>query len=232
MEFEGRVVVVTGAAGGVGQVVSRRWLEAGAKVAAVGRTRAKLEALEPHPNLFPIEANLSIATGAEAMVREVTAQCGSPDTLLHLVGGFVMEPIDGPEAETTWRQMMEMNLDSAFYAFRAMTSVLKERGGGWMVGLGSRAAAAPGANLAGYAAAKAGLQALVQSAAAELRQSDIHVNLLVASTIDTAANRAAMGTKAVDDWVSPDDIADATQYLCSDRAKSVYGATLEVFGRA
>jgi NAD(P)-dependent dehydrogenase (short-subunit alcohol dehydrogenase family) len=67
---------------------------------------------------------------------------------------------------------------------------------------------------------------------AEVRDTGIHVNLIVASTIDTAANRKAMGEAQAASWVSADDIADATMYLCSDNARSVHGATLEVFAKA
>ena len=65
-----------------------------------------------------------------------------------------------------------------------------------------------------------------------MRSVGIHVNLIVASTIDTEANRAAMGSEKAKNWVSPDDIADATMYLCSDKARSVHGATLEVFANS
>ena len=73
------------------------------------------------------------------------------------------------------------------------------------------------------------LGALTSSLSAEVRNVGIHVNLIVASTIDTAANRKEMGEDKAASWVSPDDIADATMYLCSEKARSVHGATLEVF---
>jgi NAD(P)-dependent dehydrogenase (short-subunit alcohol dehydrogenase family) len=127
---------------------------------------------------------------------------------------------------------MYVNLVSAFQCYRAMLPALRKRGGGWIVGLSSRAANNPGARIAAYAAAKAGLAALTSSLSAEVRNSGIHVNLIVASTIDTDANREAMGREKARDWVSPDDIADATMYLCSEKARSVHGATLEVFANA
>jgi NAD(P)-dependent dehydrogenase (short-subunit alcohol dehydrogenase family) len=83
--------------------------------------------------------------------------------------------------------------------------------------------------MAAYAASKAALVALTQSLSAEVRDAGIHANLLVASTIDTPANRAVLGDTRADTWVRPDDIADATLYLCSERARAVHGATLEVY---
>jgi 3-oxoacyl-[acyl-carrier protein] reductase len=73
---------------------------------------------------------------------------------------------------------------------------------------------------------------LTSSLAAEVRAAGIHVNLIVASTIDTPANRKSMGEAAAANWVTPDDIADATMYLCSEQSRSVHGATLEVFANA
>jgi NAD(P)-dependent dehydrogenase (short-subunit alcohol dehydrogenase family) len=113
-----------------------------------------------------------------------------------------------------------------------MLQPLRARGGGWIVGLSSRVTNNPGARISAYAASKAGLAALTSSLSAEVRGAGIHVNLIVASTIDTEANRKAMGAAKASDWVRPDDIADATMYLCSDKARAVHGATLEVFANA
>jgi NAD(P)-dependent dehydrogenase (short-subunit alcohol dehydrogenase family) len=158
---------------------------------------------------------------------------GKPaDTLLHLVGGFAMGPLDSKDAVETWDRMITLNLTSAFQCYRAMLPGLRAQGGGWIVGLGSRAARDAGANLAAYAASKAGLAALTQSLSAEVRGIDIHVNLILASTIDTPANRRAMGEEHAGDWVTPDDIAEATLYLCSERARAVHGATLELYAKA
>ena len=128
--------------------------------------------------------------------------------------------------------MIAVNLTSAFQCYRAMLPALRQRNGGWIVGLTSRAATNPGARLSAYAASKAALGALTSSLSAEVRDSGIHVNLIVASTIDTPANRKAMGDANVASWVTPDDIADATMYLCSDKARAVHGATLEMFARS
>jgi NAD(P)-dependent dehydrogenase (short-subunit alcohol dehydrogenase family) len=128
--------------------------------------------------------------------------------------------------------MIAVNLTSAFQCYRAMLPALRERNGGWIVGLSSRVANNPGPRLSAYAASKAALGALTSSLSAEVRDAGIHVNLIIASTIDTAANRKAMGEAQAATWVTPDDIADATMYLCSDSARSVHGATLEVFARS
>lgn len=240
--FQDRRVLITGGAGGVGQGVTRRWLAAGASVLVVSHAAPSLDALRAEwaalPDTDParlatVVADVTTETGARQAVAEVERVFGKPaDTLLHLVGGFAMGPLDAPDAPALWERLRAINLDSAFHCYRAVLPALRASGGGWIVGLASRAAVVPPARLAAYAASKAGLIALTQSLSAEVRAENIHVNVLLASTIDTPANRAAMGEEAARDWVTPDDIADATQFLCSARARAVTGATLEIFANA
>lgn len=233
-----RIVIVTGGAGAVGRIVSKRWLVAGASVLIVDHSQSTLDRwtadfpISDKSRVATLVADLTSEEGAISMVRTAaSAFGGEPDTLIHLVGGFSMANLEAPEAPQAWDRMMSINLHSAFHCYRAMLPALRSRGGGWIVGLSSRAANSPSAGISAYAASKAGLVALTSSLSAEVRSSGIHVNLIVASTIDTEANRAAMGAEKAKDWVSPDDIADATMYLCSDKARAVHGATLEVFGK-
>jgi NAD(P)-dependent dehydrogenase (short-subunit alcohol dehydrogenase family) len=128
--------------------------------------------------------------------------------------------------------MMSQNLDSAFHCYRAAISGFRALGRGWIVGLASRTALQPPARLAAYASSKAGLIALTRSLSAETLSAGFHVNVIVTSTVDTPANRAAMGEKHAGNWVTADDIADTTLYLCSDQARSISGAAIEVYGKA
>lgn len=236
----GRVVIVTGGTGGVGTQVSRRWLAGGASVLVVGRSEESLTrvvSVLPDSenvvslNVATLAADVSTEDGARQMVAKCREAFGKPaDTLLHLVGGFAMGPVEGADAPAQWEQMLQVNLMSAFHCYRAVLPGMRERGEGWIVGLGSRASAQPSANLAAYAASKAGLVALTQSLSEEVRPDNIHVNVVLTSTVDTPANRQAMGEADANRWVQPDDIADATFYLCGDRARKVFGATLEIYG--
>jgi len=227
-----RIVIVTGASGGVGQTVTRRWLESGARVLAVDRRPESLAKHPEHDRLTTIAADLTTAEGAASVITHAREAFGLPDTLVHLVGGFGMGPIASDDSEALWDRMFRINTDAAFQAFRAIVPALRERGGGWIVALSSRASVTPSSQLAAYAASKAALNALALSMSDELRQENINVNLILPSTIDTPANRAAMGDADASKWVTPDDIAEATLYLCSDRARGVTGATLELYGKA
>lgn len=230
--MQDRIVIVTGASGGIGKTVTERWLAAGARVVAIASSAHSLEALGSHERLATAAFDVTSESGAQDAVRFARSAFGVPDTLLHLVGGFDMAPIEDGKAPEIWDRMMRLNADSAFHCFRAVIPSLRERGGGWIVGLSSRTAAAPGAQVGAYAASKAALTALTKSLALELRDENVHVNLIATSTVDTPANRAAMGEKAAARWVTPDQIADATLFLASEAAAAVNGAVLDVFGKA
>jgi NAD(P)-dependent dehydrogenase (short-subunit alcohol dehydrogenase family) len=239
-EATGRIVIITGGAGGVGSIVSRRWLDAGASVLVVDHRQSTIDAwlsensqLSSTGRVAGLATDVTTEAGAHAMVNEAQSLFGKPaDTLIHLVGGFAAAAVEDDNAATIWDNMIAVNLSSAFQCYRAMLPALRARSGGWIVGLTSRVANNPGPRLSAYAASKAALGALTSSLSAEVRASGIHVNLIVASTIDTPANRKALGEAKISNWVTPDDIADATMYLCSDKSRSVHGATLEVFAKA
>jgi len=240
LEATGRIVIITGGAGGVGSIVSRRWLDAGASLLVVDHRQATIDAwLSENAQsgstgrVAGLATDVTTEAGAHAMVSEAQRLFGNPaDTLIHLVGGFAAAAVEDDNASTVWDSMIAVNLSSAFQCYRAMLPALRARKGGWIVGLSSRVANNPGPRLSAYAASKAALGALTASLSAEVRAAGIHVNLIVASTIDTPANRKSMGEAKVSSWVTPDDIADATMYLCSDMSRSVHGATLEVFANA
>jgi len=235
-----RVVIVTGGAGAVGSTVSRRWLDAGACVLVVDHRQAtidkwlsELSKKSLNDRVATLATDVTTESGAREMVDCAQRSFGKPaDTLIHLVGGFAAAAVEDDNATRTWESMMAVNVTSAFQCYRAVLPALRARKGGWIVGLSSRAAKNPSARLSAYAASKAALGALTQSLSAEVRSAGIHVNVIVASTIDTAANREAMGEAKAASWVTPDDIADATMYLCSESARSVHGATLEVYANA
>jgi len=240
LDATGRCVIVTGGAGGVGSIVSKRWLDAGAAVVIVDQRQAAIDAwlsefsqASWNGRAAGLATDVTTEAGARKMVTEARRTFGKPpDTLIHLVGGFAAAAVEDENAVQTWDSMMAVNLTAAFQCYRALLPALRERNGGWIVGLTSRAAYDPGPRLSAYAASKAALGALTSSLSAEVRAAGIHVNLIVASTIDTAANRKSMGDDKAASWVSPDDIADATMYLCSDQSRSVHGATLEIFANA
>jgi len=190
---------------------------------------------------LPLVADLTDFASLEAAVAAVATSWGRLDALVlnavHTGAGSMLRIADTPIAALQTK--LTANAVAQLVLVQAALPTMLAAGGGRIIAITSYAAAhEPSAPVGkggwgyAYAASKAALGALTSSLSAEVRAAGIHVNLIVASTIDTPANRKAMGEAQAVNWVTPDDIADATMYLCSDHARAVHGATLEVFANA
>lgn len=221
-------VLVTGAAGGLGTAVTRRFLADGWRV--VGTVRGT-EAGEP--GAVAVSADV---TDESDVARVVALAAGEPDAplraVLNLVGGFAQggRVHETPVAE--FEAQLRLNLRPAYVVTAAAVPHLIAAGGGSVVCVGSRAAVRPFAGAAGYITAKAALLTLVEILALEYREDRIRVNSVLPSVIDTAANRAAQPGADYSRWVTPEQIADVIAMLCSDVGAATSGAHIPVYGRA
>lgn len=218
-------ILITGAAGGLGTAVCKTFVDAGIHIVAVDR---KWKQAMPYP---AIDADLSTAEGAAAMVKQAQAH-GPLDGLVHLVGGFAGGQSIAESDDKTWDLMIDVNLRVALNAIRASLKPMIAARRGRIVAIGSRAAVEPLPNFAAYAVSKAALVALVQNAAAEVKDLGVTVNAILPSTIDTAANRAAMPKADFSKWVTPESIAKLLLWLVSDQSSDVNGAVIPIYGRA
>jgi len=218
-------ILITGAGGGLGSEVCRVFNEAGLQLVAVDRAWK-----EAHP-YRTINADLSTAEGAAAMAGQALAH-GPIDALIHLVGGFSGGKSIAETDDKTWDLMMNVNLRAAVNAIRAVLKPMMEARRGRIVAIGSRAAVEASPKLAAYAVSKAALVALVKNTAAEVKDFGITANVVLPSTIDTAANRKAMPKSDFSKWVTPESIARVLLFLASDAASDVNGAVIPVYGKS
>jgi NAD(P)-dependent dehydrogenase (short-subunit alcohol dehydrogenase family) len=152
--------------------------------------------------------------------------------LVHLVGGFLA---DRPVVEmelSEWDRMMALNARSFAGLLHGLLPGMIARGGGRVVGVGTRAALAPFAGGSAYAASKAALLATVHAVSEETKHDGVCVNAIVPSVIDTPANRASMPDADHERWVAPADLGAVVRFLCSDAARAITGAAIPVYGRA
>jgi NAD(P)-dependent dehydrogenase (short-subunit alcohol dehydrogenase family) len=124
-----------------------------------------------------------------------------------------------------------MNVETASNASRAAIPHLKRSGSGRIVNVGANAALKAGLGMAPYAASKAGVHALTQSLAEELKGDGVTVNAVLPSILDTPANRADMPKADFASWVAPEDLAAVILFLASEAARAVTGALIPVTGR-
>lgn len=223
-----KIVIVTGAKGGLGTHVTRALLDSGATV--VGSSRKIDDSEFPDARFMAVPADLTRLEDAKNLSDTAVARFGRIDGLLHVAGGFAY---GGPIHETgddIWQQMMDLNARAAFHILRAVIPQMRAQKAGRIVAIGSRAGVEPAANIAAYAASKAALVSLVKTAALENRDAGITVNAILPGTIDTEANRKADPNADRSKWVSPDQLAALAVFLTSDGAAEITGAAIPVYG--
>jgi NAD(P)-dependent dehydrogenase (short-subunit alcohol dehydrogenase family) len=127
--------------------------------------------------------------------------------------------------------MLDMNLKSAFHILRAVIPHMRKAGAGRIIGISSRAAESPGANVGAYSASKAAFSSLMQTVALENKDAGITANVILPGTMDTPANRKAMPGADTSQWVQPASVASLILFLVGEGGKDVTGAAIPVYGR-
>ena len=224
----GQVALVTGANGGLGTYVTGSLLAAGATVVGIARSIAAGEA---HNSRFhPVSADLTDPEEVLSVVTRLAEQFHKIDILVHVMGGFAGGASVAQTDDATWRKMMDLNLNAAFYTFRSVVPVMREAGYGRIIAIGSRQAVQPAAGVGAYSASKAALLSLVQTVALENKDKNIRANVILPGTMDTPANRSAMPKANFERWVKPSHVADLVVLLASDAGADITGAAIPVYG--
>jgi NAD(P)-dependent dehydrogenase (short-subunit alcohol dehydrogenase family) len=224
----GKVVMVTGANGGLGASVTQALLEAGATV--VGVSRHVQQSDFKHVGFTALAAEISTAESAQHVVETIVTRFGKLEVVVHTVGGFAGGQSIVETDEATFQRMLDVNLKSAFYLLRAVIPPLRKSGTGRLIAIGSRAALEPGPGVGAYSASKAALVSLMRTAALENKDSGMTANTILPGTIDTPANRKAMPGADFSKWVRPEAIASLIVWLCGDGGKEINGAAIPVYG--
>lgn len=224
-----RVILVTGANGGLGAFVTKALLAAGDTV--VGTSRSIQAFNFENPRFVAVPSDLTDAGSAAKLVEFVDQRFRRIDGLVHVMGGFAGGQTIADTDDATWDQMMNLNVRSAFHIFRDTIPRMRAATKGRIIAIASRAAAEPAAKIAAYAASKAALVSLVRSAASENKDLGITVNAILPGTMNTEANRKADPQADFSRWVRPENVADLVLFLCSDAAADITGAAIPIYGQ-
>jgi len=223
-----RVVLITGAKGGLGTFVTEAFLAAGATV--VGISRSIQQSDFPNPQFTAMPAELSNGVAARQLASDVAAKFQRIDILVHLVGIYAGgKPVAETDEEMLDR-MLDTNLKSAFHIAGAVIPFMRAQGGGRILAIGSRAAGEAYPGIGVYAASKAALVSLIRTIAAENKDRCISANIIQPGTIDTAANRKNDPKADYSKWVHPAQIANLLVCLAADTASQVSGAVIPIYG--
>ncbi|HEX4378402.1 MAG TPA: SDR family NAD(P)-dependent oxidoreductase [Candidatus Acidoferrum sp.] len=225
-----KVVLITGANGGLGSAITRSFLATGAAVTGVSN---KISAAEfPQPNFTAIPADLTKASVVNEVVQSVVKQAGRLDILIHVLGGFAGGKSIADTDDATWEQMRDLNLSSAFYVLRAAIPHLRKSGNGRIVAIGSLAAVEPHAGLGAYVTFKSALVSLVRTVALENRDAGVTANIILPDTMDTPGNRKEMPDADPGKWVATQDVAELALWLAEDRAAHTTGTVFPIAAKS
>jgi NAD(P)-dependent dehydrogenase (short-subunit alcohol dehydrogenase family) len=238
-EFEGKVVLVTGAGRGIGRAVSLAFARQGARLAVNDLTPVNLDTTVDQvvgtgAQAVGFTADVSRKPQIQQMVEEVRAAFGRIDVLVNNAAVAPRAPLLTMD-EWDWDRTLGVNLKGPFLLIQSVGRVMADEGGGVILNVAS--AQAKGGVLpdrGGYLASKAGLLALTRQAAVEMAAYNVRVNAIcpgdfLAAAGDSSGLTADASLLAGSPALGP--IANAALYLCSMRAEFVTGECLVVGGR-
>jgi NAD(P)-dependent dehydrogenase (short-subunit alcohol dehydrogenase family) len=232
MSFKGQTVMITGAAGNLGQAVSAAFAAADANLVLIDLNEDALRKVTTAgaADVLRQRVDLSDPASIAASVDAAVARFGRIDALCNLAGGFHMGEKAHQIPADKWNFMMELNAGSVLRMSHAVVPHMLKAGAGRIVNIGAYSALGGKAEMGAYVASKSAVIRLTETMAAELRSSNINVNCVLPSIIDTPQNRAAMPKADPARWVAPEALADVLIFLCSSAARAIHGAAIPVVG--
>ena len=238
MMFSGKVVAITGAAGGIGQALCRRFAAEGAAIAALDKSEAlnAFMAEDWAKGVKTAHAILDVgdSTGVAEAFAKLTQSLG-PVSVLVNNAGFSSHPTFVRTNPDSWQHEVNGNLNSAYYCAHAVLEGMKASSGGAIGSVNGLGALGDPA----YSAAKAGMISLTKSISVEYGRFNIRSNIVLPGTVRTPLwkIRAAKDPSVLETlrkWyplgriVDPEDVSNAVVFLASDAAAAITGAALPV----
>jgi NAD(P)-dependent dehydrogenase (short-subunit alcohol dehydrogenase family) len=248
--LDGKVAIVTGASKEMGEEIAVTLAEHGADVALTARTGPLLERVAERVRRLDrralvIPADLTDAADRQRIVDESVATFGGVDILVNCAGGgdYANYGWALRLTEQQWENMFALNVTAPMFLAQAAARVMRERGGGRVINISSGAGSHAAPRMANYGAAKAALDNLSQTLAAEWAQFGIRVNVVIPGLIDTAnARTSTFATPEREEQFKsmmplgriglPRDIAAAVLYLAAPSGEWVTGTSILVNGGA
>jgi len=235
MGLENKVVVIAGATGGLGRVVTQRMAAHGMNVALLGSDADRLNALAGDLKLgegtysthaVQVEDRNAVIETAGA----VTAKHGRVDGLFNFVGGWVggKDVVELPAEDLS--SMLNQHLWTTFNLMQAFVPAMIANKFGRIASVSPPNSLFPVAKRGAYAAAKAAQEALLLGIAQELKGTGVTANVIVVAAIDAKHERDTAPTPKNVDWSTPEEISATLLYLLSDEAHGINGQRLVLYG--
>lgn len=239
-DLTGKVALVTGASGGIGNAIAKALHAQGATVVLSGTRAEALESLKAElgERAFVATCNLADPVSVEALPKAAEAAAGAPIDILVNNAGVTKDNLSMRMKDEEWDQVIAIDLTAAFRLSRAVTRNMMKKRWGRVISVTSIVGAIGNPGQCNYAAAKGGLTAMSKSLAYEVATRGITVNCVAPGFIATAMTDVLNETQkeAISARIpasrmgTPGEIAAAVVYLASEEAAYVTGQTLHVNG--
>lgn len=236
--FEGKVALVTGAAGGIGLAIVRLLREQGAKVAVADRDVSAVEA-DAH-----LPGNLLDGAYTDGLPAAVVSSLGRLDIICNNAGVITRGDVTAT-SDADWALSVGVNMEAPFRISRAAIPIMAAGGGGAIVNTASCWGKYPGPNHAVYCMTKAAIASLTQCMARDHAHQNIRINAVCPLEVNTPMLRTGFSIRGLDPATAiadlnksvplgriaePEDIADVVLFLASNEARYMCGALVEVSG--
>ena len=236
LDLQDKIVIVTGAAGNLGQAVACAFLDASSHLVLVDRRADRLPTLFPQLVASPdhvLATGLDVldAPAVEAMIAATVERFGRIDVLANTVGGYLAGTKVHETAMEAWDGSLDLNARTAFILSKAVVPVMLEQKSGRIIHVAARTGLEGSSRQLVHSVAKSAVIRLTETLSEELKSSGINVNCILPSTIDTPENREMMPKAKFDRWVEPEAIADVIAFLASGAARAITGAAIPVYGK-
>lgn len=242
-DFSNKVVVITGGTGALGKVLTKSFLNCNPKaIISTYRSEIELQELKAEINNLS-DPSTKITTPMEFIKTDVTKEneikkvfsniiqkYGQIHILVNVVGGYIGGKGVIELDESEWDKMFNINLKSAFLISKNVLPIMKINHYGKIVHTSSRMGIKAEGNDSAYAASKAGLIRFVESVSHEVKESNININCVLPTIIDTKANRLAMPNADYSKWINSEDLSNVIMFLCSDYSKIINGSAIPTYG--
>jgi NAD(P)-dependent dehydrogenase (short-subunit alcohol dehydrogenase family) len=237
-ELSGQVALVTGGASGIGLACARELSRRGARVAILDADARRLSRLARsfgRENLYAID--VSDAAAVRDAVVDLTRRAGRLDIVV-LAAGICRDAVLWKMTDEAWSRVIDVDLSGAAHVLRAAAPVLRRRGNGRVVFISSINGRRGKFGQSNYAAAKAGLIGLARSAARELAQSGVTVNVVepgftttpMTAGLPSHIQRRAIAETPLGRAGRPEDVASAVAFFAGPGAAHITGQSLAVDG--
>lgn len=238
VDIREKVILVTGAAGGIGRALVRRCLEAGASVAAFDLRDDIGGLFDNHPRLLALQGDATVESEVSEALARIKSRWNRLDVLINNTGRVGSGRVESL-ALADWNSVIEANLTSNFLFSRASIPLLRESRGS-IVNMSSTNGLTGGSHLSGpaYAVAKAGIIALTKNLARDLAGNGVRVNAVAPGPIETPmldrlseSEMQALGSAIpLGEIGKPEDVVNLVLFLASDAARHITGVTISLSG--